>query len=91
VINNINSLKLDSRQATYKKLFVEKVEEYIEKYKLKQTMERLCNENESRDQIEMIDKEISYILDKARRQVEGLSRGVPYLEKKMKSYSALKY
>ena len=41
--------------------------------------------------MEIIDREISYILDEARRQVEGLSRGVLYLEKKLKKYSALKY
>jgi predicted SnoaL-like aldol condensation-catalyzing enzyme len=39
----------------------------------------------------MLDNEILHILEKARKQVEGPSRGVPYSDIKLKAYSSLKY
>ena len=86
-----DSSKLDSRRAIHKQKFVEKVKEYIVKYKLEHTIDKFCNEEASRDQLEVIDKEIFYILNKAQRKVEGLTRGVPFSQWKMKVYSKLKY
>jgi len=54
-------------------------------------MDKICYERASRDQLETVDNEISYILNKARWQVKEPLRGLPYSDKKMKSYLALKY
>ena len=39
-----NSSKLDLRRAIYKQKCVEKVKEYIVKYKLEHTIDKFCNE-----------------------------------------------
>ena len=49
ILDKIDSSKLDLRQAIHKVLFVKKIEEYIIKYKLCETMEKICYERVSRD------------------------------------------
>ena len=66
ILDKINSSKLDLRQATHKAWFVEKIEKYIMKYKLYEMMEKICYKRVSRDQLEIVDNKISYILNKAR-------------------------
>ena len=54
-------------------------------------IDRIYYNRVSMDQLETIDNEIPYILEKARKKMEGPARGIPYSKAKLKAYSALKY
>ena len=64
-LNKNNSSKLNSRRATHKIKFAEKVKKYIKKYNLIEIVEKYWNENISKSQLEAIDKKIICILNKA--------------------------
>ena len=84
-------MKLDSKQAIHKIIFKEKLEELIFQYNLHDTMDKFCTMEASFDQLEFIDKTMSIILNKARKIVEGPTRGVPFSISKLKRYSKLLY
>jgi len=75
----LDSSKLDSRWATHKIKFKEKLEESIVQYNLQDMMNQYCTIEVSFDQLELIDEIISIILNKVRKAAEGPIRGVPFL------------
>jgi len=67
------------RKSTYKVKFVEKVEEIIVATNLKEMIDEFCVSIASTDQLEQLDKQITFVLDVARRYTEGLKRTIPFL------------
>ena len=90
-LDKLDSSKLDSRWATHKIKFKEKLEESIFQYNLYDIMNQYCIMEASFDQLELIDEIISIILNKVRKAAEGLRRGVPFSISKLKEYSRLMY
>ena len=88
-INRIESLKLDSRRASHKQKFNEKVEELKILFNLRETMDKHCYIEASNDQLNIIDQQISLILDITRKEVEGPIRGITFLITKLVEYSTL--
>ena len=54
-------------------------------------IDKYCNSYTTDEILEQIDCQISYVLDWARRYVEGPSRGIPFSKKKAKVRAALLY
>ena len=67
------------------------VEQYINQYDVSGIIDKYCNESISKDQLEVIDNKIIYILNKVYKKVEGPQQGVPYLIQKIQSYLKLRY
>jgi len=66
------------RKASYKVKFIEKVEEMIQSTKLNKMVDKFCTIGASPDQLKEIDRQISFMLDAARRHTEGLKENCTF-------------
>ena len=71
-IDKIHNSKLNSRRSIYKKVFQEIIKEHITLIHLYKTIVNHCNIHIKDEMLKYIDYEIIYILNKARKAVEGL-------------------
>ena len=81
-IDKIESSIINSRRAKYKAKFIETVNKCIEITGLEAIMNNYYNICASEDRLEQLDKEISYVIEKAWKVVEGPQCGVPFLHQK---------
>ena len=79
-----DNVTLDSTKRSHRWKFQEKVDEYIDQLNLLDIVTEKCNQSITEQEIERLDETIGFVLDSARKYVEGMKRNVPYSKKKMK-------
>ena len=52
---------------------------------------KLIEGSSSKQQLKMIDKDITYTLNKVHKKIEGPQRGIPYLKEKVRRNTVLQY
>jgi len=70
---------------------VQKLDEYIDQLDLEETVNKLCNSSITGKEIDRLDNSITFILESARKYVEGNIRIVPSSSQKIKKRTALLY
>jgi len=83
--------KLNSRRKSYIKKFCKRAEELVEETALLNMMEKYCNKRASNEMIKRIDEQISYVLNAARKFIEGPARSVSFLLSKIKARAMFLY
>jgi len=82
---------LDPTKRSHREKFVQKLDEYIDQLDIEETVNRLCNSSITGKEIDRLDKSITFVLDSARKYVEGNTRTVLFTHKKMKIRTAMLY
>ena len=85
------SFTLDPTRKSHRELFRAKNDKYIDQLKLEETVNTICNSSITRKEIDWLDETIIYVLNAARKHVEGIKRTIPILSKKVKLQSTLLY
>jgi len=81
--DKIENNNLDPTKRSHRIKFIEKLDEYIEQLNLVELVESKCNRVITNQEIERLDETISFVLDSARRYVEGIRKNIPYSIKKV--------
>jgi len=83
--------KLNPNNRKHRIQFKEKLDEYIDQLGLIQRAESVCLGNPTIEELNLLDENITYVMNAARRYVEGVQRNVPYSKLKQKLESTMKY
>ena len=84
-INKIQSSHLNSQKISYRIKFCKKLDEIIERTNLIKIVNKYCHIYTTDEILEMIDKKISYVLNKARKYIKGPNRQILYSKAKVKA------
>ena len=85
----MESRTLNPNKRNHRKLFVEKCEELLDKTPIEAELNEV-EMNVDRNKIEQIDRDITYILNKARSAAEGERKGIRGYKEKMIIRSSMK-
>jgi len=89
--DEIETNTLDPTKRSHRIKFTEKLDEYIEQLNLVELVESKCNRAITNQEIERLDETISFVLDSARRYVEGIRKKYTIFNKEgdAQSYKAI--
>ena len=87
--DNINRLILDPGKRTHRERFEELIEEILDTMNIENELERMRRGHASKQELEMLDRDMTYTMNKAWKKIEGPRRGIPYLKEKAKRYAVL--
>ena len=87
--SNIRSLNPTNRVHQIK--FKEKLEEYLEKTNLQQKIDQVYHSRVTAEEMNIVDKEIIYVLNAVRKYAEGPYSNYPYANEKQRIISKMKY
>ena len=90
-LDKYESSKLNSRRKSHIKKFCERAEKLVEETALLNMIEKYCNERALNKIIERIDEQILYVLNAARKFIEGPARLVPFSLLKIKARATFLY
>ena len=79
-----DNVTLNPAKRSYRRKFLEKVDEYIDQLNLLETVTEKCNRSITGQELERIDETISFILDSVWKHIEGMKRNVPFSATKIK-------
>ena len=67
-----NNVKLDSTKRTHRENFKDELDKCIDQLKLEETVNSMCNESTTGQEIDKLDDTITFVLNAARKCVEGV-------------------
>ena len=85
------SRKLNLGNRKHRKQFKETLQQYVTQTKLLEKTEEICRGYPTQDEMNVVDELITYVLNAARKRVEGIVRNVPYSKMKQIKWSSIKY
>ena len=80
--NKINKRILNPSRRSYYEQFIEEIEELITQFNIEAMLDRVNHGNTLREELEIINKSITIILNEATKKIEGLSRNIPHSKTK---------
>ena len=82
---------IDPSRRSHRVKFQLKLDEYIEQLNLVDIVKQKCNQYVTGQELERIDQMITFVLDAARKHVEGYKRGLPFSLRKIQLAAAKQY
>jgi len=89
--DEIQSRTLNPNNRVHRTKFKKKLDQYLKDSKLFETVMTKCTNGISPKELNIIDDEITYALNVARKGVEGIYTGIPYNQEKQTKLSTMKY
>ena len=87
--NQINKLLLDPGKRSHREKFEELIEKTLDSMDIEGNLVKLIEGSSSKQQLEIIDKDITYTLNKVCKKIEGPRRGIPYSKEKVRRNAVL--
>ena len=81
--DQINKSLLDPEKRSHREKFEELIEKTLDSMDIEGNLVKLIKGSSLKQQLEMIDKDITYALNKVRKKIKGSQRGIPYLKEKV--------
>ena len=80
--DKIDERILNTSRRSYREWFIVEIEELIIQFNIEEIVDRVNHGNASQEELEIIDKSITTILNKATKKIEGPSKNIPYSKTK---------
>ena len=74
---------------THREKFRQLIDESLDTMNIKNNLERIYQGYATKQELELIDRDITYILNKVYKKIEGLRRRITYSKEKVKRYAVL--
>jgi len=87
----MNKILLDSSRRLYKEKFKEISDKLLDIILIKNIIENLKRSRPIKYEIEQVNKNIAYLLNKIIHKIEGQIKGIPYSKKKVRRAVILRY
>ena len=89
--DNINKSILDPGKYTYRKKFGQLIDKNLDIMNIEKDLDRIYQEYATKQDLEALNKDITYMMNKVCKKIKGQRRGIPYSKEKVKRYVILQY
>ena len=82
---------LDPNKRTHREKFNEHMDEILDSFPLELPVQKLNISTVTKKELEQLDQDISFVLNKVRKKIEGQKRGMLHSKKKVKRRAVILY
>ena len=75
----------------HREKFRQLIEESLTTMNIENDLERMCQGHATKQELELLDRDITYLISKVHKKIEGIKRGILYSKEKVKRHAILQY